>query len=83
MRHNQPWAGSGQELPCIVASTNHQDTLESSPECHGSFSELGPDLHYLCATFDPGAHMTLRAKVNGVAALALVDSGATRIFFHP
>ena len=83
----QPWVGLGQgtrqEFPCIAASTNHQDIPESSPKCHGSFLELGPDLHYLRATLDLGAHLTLEAEVSGVAALALVDSGATRIFLYP
>ena len=80
---DQPWAMSGQELPCIVASTNDQDTLEPSSKCHGSFSKLEPDLHYLRATLDLGAHLTLKAKINGMAALALVDSGAIGIFLHP
>ena len=79
----QLWVGSRQELPCIIASTNDQDTLEPSPECHGSFSELEVHLHYLRATLDPRGHLTLKAKINGMAALALVDSGATRIFLYP
>ena len=79
----QLWVGLRQELLCIVASTNDHDALEPSPECHGSFSELEPDLHYLHATLDPGAHLTLKAKINGLAALALVDSSAIGIFLHP
>ena len=75
--------GAWQELPCIAASTNYQDIPESSLECHGSFPELGSDLHYLRATLDPRAHLPLEAEVNGMAALALVDSSATRIFIHP
>ena len=79
---SQPWAGLRQELPYIVVSTNDEDTLEPSPVCHGSFSKFEPDLQYLRATLDPRAHLTLKAKINGVAALALVDSGAIGIFLH-
>ena len=45
-------------------------------------SKLELDLHYLRATLNPRAHLLLKAKINGMAALAFVDSGATRIFLH-
>ena len=77
----QLWVRSGQELLYIVALTNDQDTLEPL-ECHGSFLELEPNLHYLRATLNPGAHLNLKAKINGVVALALVDFGAIGIFLH-
>lgn len=32
---------------------------------------------------DPGAHLTLNAKINDLEALTLVDSGATGVFMHP
>jgi len=52
----------------------------------GGFSKgpkEGLDPLYLCATIDLRAHVTLEAEVNFVAALTLVDSGATGVFMHP
>lgn len=37
----------------------------------------------LRATTDPGAHLTLDAMINSIAATTLVDSGATGVFMHP
>ena len=41
------------------------------------------DLLCLCATIDMVAHLMLAREVNSVAALVLIDSGATKIFIHP
>lgn len=38
--------------------------------------------HYLRATFEPTAHLTLNACINAVPTTALIDSGATGIFMH-
>lgn len=38
---------------------------------------------YLRATTDPEAQLTLNAQINFLAAITLVDSGATGIFMHP
>lgn len=69
---SQSWRGLGQEM--------RQGLLDSATTLK---LETGNDLQYLRATLDPGAHLTLDVEVNGVATLALVDSGATGIFIHP
>lgn len=38
--------------------------------------------HYLRATTEPGAHLTMDARVNSIATTTLIDSGATGIFMH-
>lgn len=40
------------------------------------------DPHYVRATLEPAAHVTLSARINSMAAFTLVDSGATGIFMH-
>lgn len=41
-----------------------------------------PAPHYLRATIEPAAHLTLNARINSVATTTLVDSGATGVFMH-
>ena len=50
---------------------------------HGGNPTTELDLLYLRATIDAEAHLTLKAEVNSMAALVLVDSSATGIFIHP
>lgn len=45
--------------------------------------EVVSDSFYLRATIDPNAHLALDARINFLAPLALVDSGATGVFMHP
>jgi predicted aspartyl protease len=35
------------------------------------------------ATIDMEKHLTMNVHMNNVSAVALVDSGATRVFMHP
>ena len=45
--------------------------------------EPTPTPIFLRATTDPEGHLTMDAKINSLAALTLVDSGATGMFMHP
>lgn len=40
-------------------------------------------LLYLRTTIDPKAHLMLKAQINSLAIVTLIDSGAIGVFMHP
>lgn len=70
-----------EEGDCHSLQVDTANSQENNLHGGSPTTELG--LLYLRATVDAEAHLTLEAEVNSVAAVMLVDSGATGVFIHP